>query len=263
MHTNNKKMNPNDIYTSLGEAEAEIKKRHNDPALKKRLEDFWGENKPNFICETGPRAVLSKSIITPNKEFKYFLDVSNILNLDKCFFEYHRGKFVGKNQEKRHLGKMFFHHGKGKKNGDKTEHISVVDFNKHEGKKMSEVDTVFDKKMVDFHHELINKSLPNEKFNLTDISEWFDKTRYLDAYYVYYLSLFIRDHILFENFLFDEKEESKFTLDKFLPSFEKVTKIFGVKPIIVPLLPHEHEKNDLWFSYDEDVQKKVKAMLIK
>ena len=73
--------------------------------------------------------------------------------------------------------------------------------------------------------------------------------------------MFIRDNILFENFLFDEKEESKFTLDKFLPSFKKTIEIFGVKPLIVPLLPHEHEKSDLWFSYDEKVQKIVEGML--
>lgn len=255
-------MNTEDIYISLHEAETEIKRRHKDLDLKRKLDEFWGENKPNFIYEKSPRSVLSKSLITPNLEFRYFLDISKDIGLDRCLWEYHTGKFVCKNQEKRHLGKMYFFHGLGKNNGHKLEHRNIVDFNKEEGKKISDVSTLCGKKIVDFHHDLLNKHFPKEKLKTKDISEWFNKTRYLDAYYVYYLSLFIRDHILFENFLFDEREESKFTLDKFLPSFKKVTEMFGVKPLIVPLLPHENEKNDLWFSYDRKVQKNVDSMLL-
>ncbi len=255
-------MKKEDIYTSLEDAKNEIKRRHKDVKLKKKLEKFWGENKPDFLCDDRPRSVLSKPLITPNLEFRYFLDISKDIGLDKCLFEYHHGKFVGKNQEKRHLGKMFFYHGPGKKNGCKIEPLNIVNFNKEEGKKIHEVETICGRKMVDFHHEILSKRFPEENFNTKDISEWFNKTRELDHYYVYYLSLFIRDHVLFENFLFSEKEESKFTLEKFLPSFKKVAEIFGVKPLIVPLLPQENEKNNLWFSYDDDVQKNVKNMLL-
>ncbi len=254
-------MNRDDIYTSLGEAEIEIKKRHKDLKLKKKLEDFWGKNLPDFIHDGSPRSVLSKSIMTPNLEFKYFMDISKEIGLDICLWEYHEGKFVGKNQEKRHLGKMFFHHGHGKKNGNIINHKNIVDFSE-EGKKMCDVKTLSGKSLVDFHHEVLEKYFSKEHFNIKDISEWFNKTRTLDLYYLYYLSLFIRDHILFENFFFDgEKEECKFTCDNFMPSFKKVTEIFGYKPLIVPLLPHEHEKSHFWLSYDEKTQKIVEDML--
>jgi hypothetical protein len=251
-------MNRDDIYTSLGEAEIEIKRRNKDLVLKKKLDDFWGENKPDFIYDKKPRSVLSKSIMTPNLEFKYFMDISKEIGLDICLWEYNKGKFVGKNQEKRHLGKMFFYHGHGKKNGNKIDHTNILDFSKEEGKKMFDVNTLCGKKLVDFHHDILEKVFPNKNFNIKDISEWFDKTRYMDAYYLYYLSLFIRDNILFENFFFDgEKEETKFTCDNFLPSFKKAIEIFGCKPLIVPLLPQEHEKSHFWLSYDE----KIKEML--
>ena len=119
-------MKLDDIYTSLEEAEIEIKRRHKDTALKKKLDLFWGKNKPDFICSDGPRSVLSKPLITPNLEFKYFIDISKDINLDTCLWEYENGKFVGKNQEKRHLGKMFFYHGHGKKRMVQTCHYASM-----------------------------------------------------------------------------------------------------------------------------------------
>lgn len=243
-------------------AEMEINRRHGDKELKQKLEEFWGENKPDFLDEAGPRSVLSKVLITPNREFEYFLDISRDIGLKTSFWEYHSGKFVGRNQEKRHLGKLFFYHGLGKNNGHIIDHKNIVDFNTEEGNRISDVKTLNGKSLVEFHHDILKKRFPDEAFRIKDISEWFDKVRNLDEYYVYYLSLFIRDHILFENFLYNEEEESKFTINKFLPSFEKVTKIFGVKPLIVPLLPHEHEKSNLWFSYGECSKKIVEDMII-
>jgi hypothetical protein len=254
-------MNREYIYTSIREAKAEIKRRQSDLVLKKKLDDFWGKHKPDFHKENQPRLVLSKSLVTPNREFEYFLDISHDMGLEACLWEYQHGKFVGKNQEKRHLGKLFFHHGLGKHHGHIITHKNIIDFNTEEGKLIKEVNTINNMKLPDFHHEILSKRFPDAKFELRDISDWFNKTRNLDEYYVYYLSLFIRDHILFENFIYNEVEESKFTFDKFIPSFEKVTKMFGVKPLIVPLLPHEHEKSDMWFMYDDKTKKIVEDVV--
>lgn len=254
-------MDVNDIYTSVSEARLEIERRQKDINLKKKLELFWGDNKPDFLDKDKPKAVISKPIITPNLEFNYFVDIVNDFGFDFSCFEYLEGKFVGKNQEKKNLGKMCFRHGQAKNFNEIINYKNVVNFNTQEGKKLKEVETIFDNKLHDFHKILIEKSFPGKKINIQDISEWFDKTKNLDDYYVFYLSLFIRDHVLFENFLMNEKEESKFTFSKFLPSFKKVTEIFGVKPLIVPLLPFEIEKNSLWFSYDEGVEKNINKML--
>lgn len=255
-------MNTDDIYTSLKDIQGEIERRQNDTALQERLDVFWGDRKPAFVTGGEPKLVLSKSLITPNLEFRYFLDIAEDIGLERSLWEYTVGKFVGKNQEKRHLGKLHFFHGRGKKNGKKIDHLNVVNFNTEEGKQMRDVMTLNGQTLVDFHHDLLSKRSPAENLKPIDVSEWFDETKKLDLYYVYYLSLFIRDHILFENFLPDDEEESKFTVEKFFPSFEKVTEIFGIKPLIVPLLPIEHEKSSTWFSYDEETQENVKNMLL-
>jgi hypothetical protein len=249
------------IYSTLEDAVSELDKRKDDKVLEKKLLDFWGENKPYFFDNEVITAVLSKPIITPNLEFKYFLDVAQEFGLSISLLEYKDGKFVGKNPEKKHLGKLLIYKGHGKKNGNKLEHLSIVNFNKEEGKKLSEVATLTGKNLATFHSDLLKKAFAEFDFKTFDISSWFNRTRYLDAYYLYYLSLFIKDGILFENFVMDQKEESKFTFEKFIPSFEKATEIFGVKPLIVPLLPLEHEKSNLWFSYDEKVEKIIRDML--
>lgn len=207
---------------------------------------------PDFLDEEGPRSVISKSLITPNREFEYFLDVSDEIDLKKGFWEYHAGKFVGMNDEKRHLGKIHVLHGRGKKNGQKIEHFNILNFNKEEGKCLADVMTDAGCKLTEFHNKILCESHPERDIKTIDISTWFNKTRFIDEYYVYYLSLFIRNFILFENFIADEKEEGKFTIERFLPSFQKIESIFGMRPIIVPLLPFEHEKSSIWYSYSSE-----------
>lgn len=253
-------MKNENIYTRLCDIENEIKKRRDDIELKDKLENFWGENKPNFI-KADTRLVISKPLITPNIEFKYFIDLAREFDREVSLFEYLNGKFVGINDEKKHLGKMYFYHGKGKKHGNIINKINILDFSSQEGKTLKDVALSNGKKIKDFHREMLENKFPNTQLDIQDISEWFDKTKNIDEYYVFYLSLFLRDFVLFENFIFDDKEESKFTLKRFMPSFEKVEKIFGYKPLIVPLLPHEEEKSKTWFYYDGDVEEYVRRVI--
>ena len=243
-----------DIYTHLSKAKAEIRKRRSDRKLSKKLNEFWGCNRPPFITPGGPKAVFSKSLITPNFEFNYFLDIIKEIGMRKEFWEYSHGKLVGKNKERKHLGKIYFHSGFGRNHGHKIDHTTVVNFNTDEGRMVKDISTLYGESLVDFHHNLLKKS-SKRKLNIVDISEWFDRTRYLtEYYYLYYLSLFVRDYILFENFIFDNEEEGKFSKERFLPSFKKVEKMFGVKPIIVPLLPREYEKSVYWFFYGKKIK---------
>ncbi len=253
-------MDNENIYTNIVDLEKEIEKRRNDKELNEKLLKFWHIHKPDFIRDN-TCLVLSKPLITPNKELKYFLDIAKEFNFKTLFLEYLKGKFVGVNEEKRHLGKMYFYHGRGKKHGSKLNHVNIIDFTKQEGKRVEDVMTVNGKSVKDFHRQILKNKFPDNNFDIIDISPWFDNTKHLDEYYVFYLSLFIKDFVLFENFIFDDREESKFTKEKFMPSFEKVTKMFGYKPLIIPLLPHENEKSRTWFYYDGDIEEHVRGMI--
>src|SRR5690606_26094917 len=101
------------IYSPYGEVLIELEKRRKDKKLKSKVENFLGEDIIK-IFNNKPRAILARSIFTPNMEFKYFIDILKNTNLDPLLLEYH-GKFVAKNIEKYHLCKLYFMYSNNKK----------------------------------------------------------------------------------------------------------------------------------------------------
>ena len=62
------------------------------------------------------------------------------------------------------------------------------------------------------------------------------------------ISLFVCDGILFENFHSDG-HESEFTRRIIRPAFAEVEERYGVRPLIVPLLPITWERDPYWSWY--------------
>lgn len=251
---------PDDFYTSLEDAKIEIERRWNDEKLKSKVEDVL-----EFLLfdqlKTSPRAFLSRDIITPDLEFEHFLELARDINLKPFFLEYSEDKFVARNDDKYYLCNMHFFNPQGKK-GQEISHVRAVDFNKWEGKKFCEVETLKGEKLVDFHHNLLSHFYPDQKQNVVEFSAWFNSNRFaLDFYYLYFFSLFICHGVLFENFLTEDKEELKFTLEKVIPSFNKVKELYGVKPLIVPLEPLDHEIDKYWWCFPQKEKKIVEDML--
>ncbi len=85
------------------------------------------------------------------------------------------------------------------------------------------------------------------------------KGKKADCFYEKDLLLYICHGILFENFLLDGKD-GEFTKNIFLPAFEKVCKLTGLKPLIVPIPPMDYdiEENSFWYSYDEKIKPLIK-----
>ena len=163
---------------------------------------------------------------------------------------------IVKNKDKYHLCRLFFYRQLKKGTSIPVATEKIIDFNKQEGKKFSKIKTKWGEGIVDVHHYLLYKQFPKMSGKTIDFSKWFDKTKNLsNNYYLYFLSLFICHGVLFDNFLIGDKEEKNFVKKKFLPSFKKAEKIFGVKPLIFPLLPFENEKGTHWLSYPESLKK--------
>lgn len=105
---------------------------------------------------------------------------------------------------------------------------------------------------------MLDDVAPGLSKNIVDITKWFNDTRYeSEYYYLYYLALFICHGVLFENFL-TNKEELEFTKYKVLPSFNKLSEMFGVKPLIVPVVPVEEETDQYWWCFPKEVEKIIK-----
>ncbi|OGF26658.1 hypothetical protein A2477_03245 [Candidatus Falkowbacteria bacterium RIFOXYC2_FULL_47_12] len=240
------------VYTPYGDIKAELDARWNNRQLREKVEIFLGEY---FLKElfSQPRAVLARTIFTPNREFYYFADIVSDFSLQPLLFEY-GGKFVAKNTEKYHLCRMFFLDYIGEK-GIRFSSKNIVDFNHNEGKDMRDIQTHWGEGLVDFHHRLFACKHPKMVNDIVNFSKWFDSTRFLNkSYYFYFFSLFICHGVLFENFLIEDKEEAAFIKEHVLGSFKEVHKFFGVKPLIMPLLPLDNEKFRTWMSYSPDMK---------
>lgn len=249
---------PLEVYTPIVEILAELEKRKNNRLLAQKVKEFWGEI-PNFLkSENARHAFFSRPIITPNTELKYLLDIIPLFGLSPFFLEY-PSKFVLRNQDKRSLAELCFIKDFDKNPRAKRECLRIVDFKKWEGKNLTDVETIWGENLRSFHRTLLFDEVPEVVNNIVDFSEWFNIARQENGfYYLKFLSLFIRNGVLFENFLGNDADENSFFQEKVAPSFKKATEIFGVKPLIFPLLPIRDEKNAVWLAYSQTTKNKIK-----
>ena len=112
--------------------------------------------------------------------------------------------------------------------------------------------------MIDFHHKLLDKmSRLNVGAHCADATPWFhDIGGMAGKYYEEFLTLFIRDAILFEYFEPTESEQ-KFVRETMVPAFQNVTGTFGLQPLIVRLVPKNKEGRKLWDAYPKKIEQLI------
>ena len=229
------------VYTKLDDALKILEERENIEVDFDLPEEF----------QNGKRAVLFRQLATPNFEIMRFLTIVSEFPkiLKAVLFEYHHDKFTTQNDVKYFLGKMHFYNGIGKKGGAKVDTHKVIEFNGNDGKSLRDVVTTWGQSLVDFHRELFN-AWNNDKHEVIffDASEWF-KGKGPKEYYEDFLKIFIKNGILFENFVLQSKKEEWFTREVFLPVFIKVWIKTGYKPLIVSLAPTDIEGDGFWHYY--------------
>ena len=238
------------IYTPPMEAILELKRRWADKNIKITTPILP-------IFKNGFKAVLHRQLITPNYEVLRFMNIVDCFEFEPILFEYSFDKFVTENEWKYHLGHMCFNFGHGKKGGVKIDRINIIEFNEANGKKISDVKTIWNQKLTDFHHELFNCRFPQFKNSIFDESKWYlDNGGNAKSYYKPFLSFFIKHGILFENFLLDSKELS-FSREVFLPAFLQVEEETGLKPLIVALEPTDIEVDLFWMCHPPEIKEHV------
>lgn len=237
-------MNLENIYTPIEEAKKEVLKRWKDKVLQKKVEDFVGKDIPKVFYEQ-PFSILGRHVVSSNIETVRFAELAKESGLNLLGFEYLDDKFLTMNKAKLNLGKMSFVHKDTKTKRDTFDIFNLQDNN---GKRFSEINTFWGERLVEFHHRILSKTVKNIK--LIDMSNWIKKRGEKAAdFYPHYLAMFIRNGILFDNYLL-KGQESKFTEEIFLPSYKKVVDYFGIKPLIVKLLPEENEADIFWYFYE-------------
>ncbi len=235
------------LYTPLRDAISELSTRENDTIIL----DYLKGVPPLRLPDTDKKyMVLCRNIGTPNYEMHRFLASADVLTeLKPYIFEYTKDKYTHINRMKITLGKLAFYKGINKIKQPVIQYKNVIDLNECNGKIIDTLSTVWGQNLVQFHHEFLYSRFPFIKDNVVDISDWLHTVgSNAYKYYIHYLSLFLKDGILFENFAFNG-DEHEFTRDVVLPSVLKLISYTKKKPLIVALEPTNIEGEEFWESY--------------
>lgn len=230
------------LYTPLEEALEAQRARFADRPLRGRVAGLTDANPPLFLLNQ-PTAFYVRYLTTPNFEFQRFSGIVTNQGLVPVCLEFSRDKFVANNRDKYRLCSPAFETGP-----QQVRKFSIMNFGQSEGMRLADLNVTNGQTLPQFHGQLTRLANPDMADVVTDFSDWFHVACNPNAphYYLHYLALFICDGILFENFLAEDVEERRFAREVVLPSFAAAVEFFGVRPLIVPLLPRESEGDDHW-----------------
>ncbi len=247
-----------DFYTPLEEAKKEIWKRWNDGDLEKKVNAFLNMDMPEVI-KNQPKLLIVHNIASPDIEFTRFIDFSIKCGLKPLCYEYLDDLFCSTNPSKVNLVKLRIFDRFDKKTNKKifkTRKVVDLENGNLENKKFSDITTLWGENLVDFHHRILKTRFPDiELFDASPIFNAMGKKAY--KYYSKYLALFIRNGILFENFIKDGKE-GRFTERIVEPAFKEIEEYFGIKPLIVEGVPSEEVNDKIWSSHPKYMDELIK-----
>ncbi len=252
------------IYTPIGEVYYEFATRDNNPELEESIKKYLNNDIPEQFSKK--RSVILRHIITPSYEISRFFHLTDLLEdqFTPLFAEFPDDILVPSNVEKKALGKISFYQGVDRNGFSIFDRMQLIDFESSNGKKFSEIKTLHGDLLVDFHHKLFKyaHSTVTDDF-IFNISSWYySHGPSAVSFYSHILCLFVKHGVLFENYMFNDASERKFIKEIFLPSFIKVMKITGKKPIIIPLEPTDMEDEKFWFSYPSKFKEWITSNLI-
>ena len=231
------------LYTPLDEAVVELQRRRQDSELCARVEEFHRMLPPTFIPPK-PFAGLFRYLATPNFEFELFLKIASQAELHPLYIEYQQDDFVAWNRDKYRLCRPGF-----AVHRNQVRNLRLVNFEKMRGKspcRLSELTTGNGMSLACYYKTLLARAFSDHQFSAIDFSCWVSHERTAKYFYLRRMALFICNGILFENFVAADESELRFAREKVIPSFVEAVRLFGVRPLIVPLLPLESEGSDHW-----------------
>lgn len=253
----NKKEFQEYLYTPLQAALAESEKRAENKDLQEYLTKHLPHGIPEVLNSDHKNIVIFRHIASPNYETCRFLSIAD--GLDRThrahIFQYTKDKFNDRNQGKYYLSKLRLHKGYDKNRAEIFEKIGLIDFVQNANVPIHEVKTKWGEGLVDLHHAMFDERFPMFSKSKHDVSDWLHKYgQTAREYYKPFLLLFMRNGILFDNFLTNEAERT-FTEMMILPLINEIESESGYKPLIVSLDPSELEEELFWLSYPAEVKR--------
>jgi hypothetical protein len=229
------------LYISLTDAVGQLRDRRANARLCAAVNEFHRPLPPTFL-PSRPFGALGRYILTPSLEFDLFLQRSRSAELIPLYFEFKKDIFLARNPDKyRLLRPSFFI----RLNCSRV--VKLVDFNRGvEMQALASIKTKAGTPLPEFHHSLFKEAYPDLDFPAVDFSDWRKHTPPDEPNYLRFLAIFVCHGILFENYLATDDSELRFVRERVAPAFDEIERRFGVKPLIVRLLPLETEASEYW-----------------
>ncbi len=235
-------MNDTDnIYFSLDEARAELSRRRRDTGLREAVEAELGEHLWPELRER-PRSLFARHLLTPNNTFLFFLHAANYVGAIPFAGEFLGDTFSQSNIDKQLLGRL------RAINGTRKIQVEIISFSSNDRKKICEVVKHTGKRLVDFHHRLLE--IGGYNIEHRDLTHWFHGFGKPTDFYYPILLHFVAHGVLFENYLTEEenKSEGAFTNNVVLPAMRRIKDKFGLKPLVIRLCPeNQSEEEDFYW----------------
>jgi len=246
------------------EAIKELKRREQDPELKKKVEEYLKGDIPEYFKD-GPVLYLARHVVTPNFETLRFIHLMEHFGIKTVITQDSKGLFVTQNHVKRALVKLPIlrrHTQKGNRLHEHYENFTIVNVNEADGKVFSDIRTLWGEKLTDFHTRLFSELL-SKKIESPDDAAWIDRhhRENLLEHYKQLLALFVVHGIFFENYDLNDAHEIDFIKRILRPACLFVEKHFGYRPIIVQVFPTSFESYHFWISYPRKVLDIVKKSM--
>lgn len=245
------------IYVTLERARTLAAQRWADKALRSRVERDLGCLPPGIGAS--PRAVIYRTLITPDNECLRFFTLTGELGLSPLGYEFHEDIFFKANPDKSNLARLRFSHGRMADGLPIHSYFRVLDMEMAHRKPFSSLATFWGEGLVAFHHRLLERFAP--PLEVVNFSAWLTAHGGRAAdHYEPYLKLFLAHGVLCENF-FLGGQETDFTRNVLLPAVERIRQKYGIKPLIVPLLDPAVAEETTWWCHPAEVEESLLSTL--
>lgn len=234
------------VYTPLAAAVDELRRRRADPALWRRVRAFQAALPPHFLPRA-PSLIMVRSIFSPDRECGAFARLAAASGLPPLCAELGGDRFVSFNPGKYGRGRMIFGSGLRRRG------LRLIDFHRYDGRPINEIRTRSEQPLLAVHHALLSHAHPELATRRLDCTPWATAASRIAPRYLHLLGLALVDGILAENFAVNDREERRLFEQRVLPSLRRALELFGVRPLIVPVVAPELEDDPGWAEYPAEL----------
>lgn len=236
------------IYVSLDEARAELKRRWSDDSLKNRAREALGTRLiPHYGDE--PLFVSTRQLMTADNSAIFFAQCARYVGATPCAQEFLGDTFVHFNEEKKGLGRLRVELEDGTRAT-----VDIMVFHENERTPLGNCILKDGSNLADFHHHLL--ALDGDNILLRDNTAWYRSIGKASDYYHDLLVHFVAHGVLFETF-YDEggTTEDAFTHEVAYPAITQIKKEFGLSPLIVRSFPETQSDDEdfYWWSHSPQI----------